>query len=168
MTTSTIDRNGRMERKTLSSQIDRLDCMLEGLAENLNEAVAFAVKETVTEVVRNAVELAVKKVLGNPDLLRAALAQHVPSAPTTEPKPPRPEPRSIAQMVKGGWTWLCQKVTQTVSCARDTLSCGFTWLGEKLRNRWVAKGIGTIAALGAVGLTLWHLRRSVAIAWRLA
>ena len=41
MTTTT---NGRAERKSLAGQLDRLDRILDGLADGLNEAVATAVK----------------------------------------------------------------------------------------------------------------------------
>ena len=50
--TMTLD-NG--VRKTLASQIDRLDSILDGLAENLNEAVADSVKGAVTVAVQEAV-----------------------------------------------------------------------------------------------------------------
>src|SRR5580693_4179895 len=50
--TSTINNNVRMPRKMLATEIDRLDALLDGLAENLNEAVAMAVKDTVAQVVR--------------------------------------------------------------------------------------------------------------------
>jgi hypothetical protein len=35
--------NGKAERKSLAQQIDRLDLILDGLADGLNEAVADAV-----------------------------------------------------------------------------------------------------------------------------
>jgi len=41
--TSTINSNVRMPRKMLATEIDRLDALLDGLADNLNEAVAMAV-----------------------------------------------------------------------------------------------------------------------------
>jgi hypothetical protein len=46
MSTTTPSLNGRM-KKTLSFQLDRLDTILDGLAEALNGAVAEAVKEAV-------------------------------------------------------------------------------------------------------------------------
>lgn len=49
--------NGRM-KKTLAFQLDRLDSILDGLAEALNGAVADAVKETVGDAAREAVQVA--------------------------------------------------------------------------------------------------------------
>src|SRR5439155_25922717 len=55
MTTTT---NGQV-RKTLASQLDRLDSILDGLSEGLNEAVATAVQGAVELAVRQAVGQAV-------------------------------------------------------------------------------------------------------------
>jgi hypothetical protein len=174
MTTSTLVNNGRLQRQTLSSQIDRLDSMLDGLAENLNDAVAGAVKDTVAQVVREAVEVAVKEVLSSPDLLRAALAKHMPPAPPPLPVPAMPERRSFKEVINAGWSWLCKKATTTASHATTALGKGISWCVEKVKNGWaalwnrrqgiVAACVGTVAAMGAVGMTLWNLRRSVSIA----
>jgi hypothetical protein len=174
MTTSTLNNDRHVSRKTLSTQIDRLDSMLDGLAENLNEAVAMAVKETVAQVVREAVEVAVKEVLSNPELLRAALAQHEPPAAPVQSAMPKSDRGSITDMLKSGWNWLCVKVTQTASQVKKTLGQGVSWCVEKVRqgcaavwNRrksWVAAGAGAVAALGTVGLALWQFRRSCSIA----
>src|SRR5947199_8931440 len=59
MTTMT---NGQI-RKTLASQLDRLDSILDGLSEGLNEAVATAVQGAVELAVRQAVGQAVKETL---------------------------------------------------------------------------------------------------------
>jgi hypothetical protein len=69
-------------RKTLASQLDRLDSILDGLSDALNEAVASAVEGAVERAVRHAVAAAVKETLqaviaealSNPDLLAAARA----------------------------------------------------------------------------------------------
>src|SRR5262249_60080165 len=60
MSTTTLD-NG--VRKTLASQLDRLDTILDGLAENLNEAVAMAAANSVKEIVNVAVQEAVRAAL---------------------------------------------------------------------------------------------------------
>jgi hypothetical protein len=59
--------NGRA-RKSLADQIDRLDRVLDGLAEGLNEAAAAEVRKAVGRAVREAVQAAVREVLTNPDL----------------------------------------------------------------------------------------------------
>ena len=60
MTTTTT--NGQV-RKTLASQLDRLDSILDGLSDGLNEAVATAVEGAVERAVRQAVGQAVKETL---------------------------------------------------------------------------------------------------------
>jgi hypothetical protein len=174
MTSSTLSNNGHVSRKTLSTQIERLDSMLDGLAENLNDAVALAVKDVVGQVVRDAVEVAVKEVLSSPALLRAALAQQAPPTPPVQSTPPKPERRSLTDRVQSGWKWLCTKATQTVSHVKKKLGQGLAWCLEKLRqgcvairNRgpgWVAGGAGTMAALGTAGLLLWRFRQSCSVA----
>src|SRR4051812_27446781 len=57
--------NGQV-RKSLGEQIDRLDRILDGLAEGLNEAVAAAVQEAVGVAVKEAVQAVVAEVLTNP------------------------------------------------------------------------------------------------------
>src|SRR5262245_17521018 len=66
MTTATVP-NGTA-RKSLAEQIDRLDNILDGLAEALNESVAAAVQQAVGEAVAAAVQAAVVEVLTNPEL----------------------------------------------------------------------------------------------------
>jgi hypothetical protein len=55
-------------RKSLSEQIDRLDKILDGLAEALNGAVADAVTQAVSLAVKEAVQIVLTEVLSNPDL----------------------------------------------------------------------------------------------------
>ena len=87
-------------RKSLAEQIDRLDSLLDGLAENLNEAVATAVEGAVARAVKLAVGEAVKETLQaviaealtNADLLAAARTLLAPGSPVDAPADP-PEPR---------------------------------------------------------------------------
>src|ERR1700682_5962401 len=64
----TMDTNCKA-RKSLAMQIDRLDAMLDGLAENLNDAVASAVKEAVAVAVREAVQAVLKEVIAKQPVL---------------------------------------------------------------------------------------------------
>jgi hypothetical protein len=80
MTTTT--ENGR-RRPSLSEQIDRLDSILDGLADALNEAVATAVKEAVGLAVKEAVQVVLAEVLANAEVLtrlRGAAAGATPAA----------------------------------------------------------------------------------------
>jgi hypothetical protein len=65
--TKTMEMNGPT-RKTLASQIDRLDSILDGLSEGLHQAVAQAVREAVGLAVQEAVQAVLTELLTNPAL----------------------------------------------------------------------------------------------------
>jgi len=129
MTYSTIESNGRMSRKTLSTQIDRLDGILDGLREALSQSVAMAVKEAVSSVVREAVEAAVKEVLSNPALLKAALAHHTQPAAQTQPATQKVKGRTLWEAMGAGWSWLRTKVTEKASEVKKSL--GVAWAANR-------------------------------------
>src|SRR5262245_39178743 len=95
MTTTTTNSH---TRKTLASQIDRLDSLLDGLSENLNQAVAdavqgaveLAVRQAVGQAVMEAVQAALTEVLTNADLL-AAVRGPLPVPPPADPAPDPPD-----------------------------------------------------------------------------
>ena len=85
--------NANGQRKSLASQIDRLDALLDGLADGLNGAVAQAVQVAVALAVKEAVQAVLTEVLTNPAVLaklqaatRAAQSEQADDAPT--PKGP--------------------------------------------------------------------------------
>src|SRR3954466_223156 len=82
MTMSTKTTANGQERKTLASQLDRLDAILDALGVGLNEAVATAVQDVVGTAVTAAVQAAVIEVLTNPELL-----ERLRPATQTEPAP---------------------------------------------------------------------------------
>lgn len=85
-----MNANGR-ERKTLASQIDRLDTMLDGLAGGLDDAVAQAVQSAVAIAVKEAVQAVLTEILTNPAILarvQAAQAAHEQHADAPAPKGP--------------------------------------------------------------------------------
>jgi hypothetical protein len=102
---TTTHTNGAMARKSLASQIDRLDAILDGLAENLNEAVATAVvaavKEAVTVAVQEAVQAAVIEVLTSPEL-----QQRLGTAIMPVSQPAVPVAVKTAEKVRRCWGWL--------------------------------------------------------------
>jgi len=87
-------------RKSLATQLDRLDTILDGLADGLNEAVAGTVKDAVTSAVSAAVEQVLTKVLSSPELLQRMQADQKP-VPQHEPK--QSLVRRIGKMVRGLW-----------------------------------------------------------------
>src|SRR5262245_66197073 len=92
--------NGR-QQKSLAHRLDRLDTILDGLAEALNESVAAAVRDAVTAAVREAVEVALKEVLRRPELLRAALAAH--GGPAAGAAAPASEKASPGRRLRRAW-----------------------------------------------------------------
>src|SRR6516165_9542374 len=111
MTTTTT--NGQV-RRTLASQLDRLDSILDGLADALNGAVATAVEGAVERAVRQAVGEAVREtlqaviaeVVSNPDLVAAARTLLAPGTavdvPPDPPEPPKGLFRRACEGAKAG------------------------------------------------------------------
>src|SRR5262249_53308881 len=100
MTTTTT--NGQV-RKTLASQLDRLDSILDGLSDALNGAVASAVEGAVERAVKQAVGEAVRETLqaviaegvSNPDLVAAARTLPAPGPPADVPSDPPERPKTL-------------------------------------------------------------------------
>jgi hypothetical protein len=110
---ATTNANGR-ERKTLASQLDRLDAMLDGLSDGLNDAVAQAVQTAVAV----AVQAVLTEVLTNPAVLakvRAAAEAAQPEQAADEPANKEPgrlaswrdwigtQAKKVGERCKAGW-----------------------------------------------------------------
>jgi hypothetical protein len=147
MTMSTTTVNGR-ERKSLAEQLDRLDRILDGLAEGLNEAVAMAVKEAIGLAVKEAVQAVLAEVLINP-VVREHLGGVVsPSVPLADATPQSGLRQRLGQA--GGWISRCLgAVCQAVAAlpCRACQACAALML--RVRR--------TCVALGARVLLLRHL-----------
>lgn len=86
---ATTNANG--QRKSLASQIDRLDGMLDGLADGLNDAVAQAVQGAVAIAVKEAVQAVLTEILTNPAVLaKLQAAQPAQEQPAGAPPPKEP------------------------------------------------------------------------------
>jgi hypothetical protein len=85
-------------RKSLAEQIDRLDAILDGLAENLNAAVVDAVAGAVKDAVQEAVHAAVIEVLTNAELKKRLQ--------TPASKPSVPVVVVLANTARRCWSWL--------------------------------------------------------------
>src|SRR5262249_6673646 len=120
---TTMTSNGRPARKTLASQIDRLDTMLEGLAENLNEAVADAVRAAVVVAVREAVQAVLTEGLSNPEIL-AQLRDALP--PSTPPVATPVAGPTLKERLAGAWSWLGARVRSVLGACKG----GLNRLGE--------------------------------------
>jgi hypothetical protein len=85
--------NANGQRKSLASQIDRLDALLDGLADGLTDAVAQAVQAAVALAVKEAVQAVLTEVLTNPAVLaklQAAIPAAQPEQPADAPAPKGP------------------------------------------------------------------------------
>jgi len=111
--TTKVNSNGPV-RRTLASQLDRLDQILDGLCENLNWTVADAVRGTVGTTVREALQAVQTEVLTNP----APLVQLQPPAPTPshDPSPPtswlgrlRAAGDALGEGIRRAATWACRQ-----------------------------------------------------------
>src|SRR5438067_1174741 len=105
--------NGRPLRKTLASQLDRLDGIIDTLADGLNQAVVDAVRDAVALAVQQAVEVVLRELLSRPELLRHLAGQTAPVAAAA----PEPKASKLKKLV--GWigakvgracAWICQRL----------------------------------------------------------
>jgi hypothetical protein len=115
--------NGRTERKTLASQLDRLDNTIDALADGLNRFVADAVREAITAAVSQTVEAVLRELLSRPELLRQLAGQTVPTTATAvEPGKPSKLKRlcnSVWQKIRNGWAWLALKGSAKATGAKE-------------------------------------------------
>jgi hypothetical protein len=123
---ATTNAEGRT-RKSLAEQIDRLDAILDGLAENLNAAVVDAVAGAVKDAVQKAVHAAVVEVLTNAELRKRM--QTPASQPSTAVVV------VLANTARRCWSWLTH-ACRTASVVART-ACGKAMEGVQ---RCVATG----------------------------
>jgi len=168
MTSSIMKDNGRLPRKTLSTQLDRLDDILDGLADSLNGAVAQAVKDAVGLAVQEAVQGVLTEVLTNPELLEKLRPEPVPQVVPPAPAAQGPGWLSrLAGVAKGACKKACNLVRQ--ACGKVAhLVCG---VGASIRAgmaqvssrvKMLARGLW--AFLGSAAGVAWQARKPLLIA----
>jgi hypothetical protein len=161
--------NGR-ERKTLASQLDRLDSILDGLADALNGAVASAVegaveravKLAVGEAVRETLQAIITEVVSNPDLLAAARTVLTPGSPADVPADPPERPKGLfrracdtvqAGVVAAGSA--CAAVAGQAAGVKAVARAGWG-LARKFKGRVLAAcGVGVAAGALALWAAPW-------------
>jgi hypothetical protein len=172
---NTTMNNGHTQRKTLATQLDRLDVILDGLANALNESVADAVRGVVGQVVKESVEATIREVLGNPDLLSAALARHAPPPPPPAPAaPPAPPRRTLRDTLQALLASLVRVAGTTAAPARRKLGTAWSWVLGKLqtltdlaRRNYRRLTTCCMTACGTAALAAgfaWQFRRPVTVA----
>ena len=112
----TLETNGQT-RKTLASQLDRLDGILDGLSEGLTDAVASAVREAVGLVVQEAVQAVLTELLTNP-----ALREQLQKAASPDPPPPA---ERAPEGGRGRLAALCSRVGDKL---RSSCRVGARWV----------------------------------------
>jgi len=130
--------NGRPQRKQLSDQLDRLDSIIDTLAEGLNSAVADAAREGS----RQAVKEIVTELLTNPDILAMIRSAAVGSIPapmkSSESMPPVESPAPMAK--PAGF------VSTTISAVVKTASSAIVRVTNTVRKLWT-RTVMTISAI---------------------
>ena len=158
--------NGKPQRKNLSTQIDRLDAMLDGLDQGLQGAITDAVKDAVSVAVVEAVRATVMEIVTNPDVIALLRGSITPEAPRsiepqqTEPiKPQQMEPKPslvsrIRERIGDKLKRLKKAITSPVRTGRDKIVKSY----QKVNAIWklkkpmlIALGIGVVS--GVVGYT---------------
>jgi hypothetical protein len=164
-TTNTI---GRSQRKTLASQLDRLDGIIDTLADGLNEAVADVVRQAVAAAVEQAVEAVLREVLARPEVLRHLAAQAAPVPAPVEAKAGGPSALSRAwaglkARLAGAFTRARDAVRQTRCRVGRALRRGRVGLVEKLRSGWERVRSGARKAWRFRGPALWSAGVGLAV-----
>jgi hypothetical protein len=175
MTTNTNNVN-RPGRQTLASQIDRLEGILGSLADTLGQTVA----EALHDAVGKAVELTIKEVLTNPEVLRALQA----AAPSPESAKTASE-GSVAKSLGQAWrktsttvrdnaAWAGAKVGEKAAAVGGWLSRTCAWIGGCLQTGWAwlsgacGRAAASVAALcntlPALLMMLWTYCKPVLMA----
>jgi hypothetical protein len=155
--TITQNSNGNVRRKSLASQLDRLDQILDGLDEALAGSITDAVKQAVSTAVAEAVRATLIEVVTNPDILAALRGgiTAVASAPGFSPTEPASE-----------------TVTPPTFAGRTRRFMSSCWRNALAKVRGVTSGIrqrvhnardGVVATYQGIN-AIWNLRRAVLIA----
>jgi hypothetical protein len=160
--TKTDSSNGQV-RKTLASQLDRLDAILDALGEGLNQAVATAVEQAVEAAVREGVRQGVRgalsEILTDPEVLAAIRATVAPQGPEAQASPAPPSPEGKPGLLGRAWNLAkagVQKAGSALGAAarrvRQAAATAWGGLGhlKPFRSQiLLALGVGAAAGVGA-------------------
>ena len=162
---ATATLNGKPQsRKQLADQLDRLDSIIDALAEGLPGAVADACRDGA----RLAVKDAIIEIISNPEL-RALLAPPPVSAPSVPVSPPEPKPmpdpkpgfwkrftskaKAATNAVVGAAVKAKESVVDRCKAARDTIAAVGTAAGEVMPTKQislVALGVGIVVGVACL------------------
>ena len=153
--------NGRPPRKSLATQLDRLDTILDGLADGLNEAVVTAVKEAVVV----AVEAVLREVVNNPELQRRLRPEPV----AAEPAPAQPglvrwAGAAIGRGLRSCGSWLVGKARGLRGRAAVIVSAGLPALAGRIRRGMTAFARRVWSGVVVAAVLAYRYRRALVIA----
>jgi hypothetical protein len=170
MTTTTTVTNGRA-RKSLAEQIDRLDSILDGLAEALQGAVAEAVTEAVGLAVKEAVRCVLAEVLTSPEFLERLRQSTAGTNSTTVPTAPC-MPGPFRRWLGRASAWACDRLgdlRQAVADAANFMGRSLARAGRYVqallpfrRQLLLSAAVGTLAGIAAYHSTPML---AAAVAW---
>ena len=146
---ATATMNGKPQRRQLADQLDRLDGIIDALAEGLNGAVADACREGTRQAVRDVII----EIARNPEL-RAMLAPPAAYAPAAKTSANTPEPKK-----PGLWS----RIKAKVATARTAVVAFATKVKTAVAAK-VATVTATVAALGAAAGEAPPVRRALTVA----
>ncbi len=152
-------------RKTLASQLDRLDSILDGLSEGLDQAVSSAVREAVGLAVQEAVQAVLTEVLTNPALreqLKAAVPEAAPPAERT-PEGGKGRLARLCGRVRDKLRSACRAGAGRLRRAGQAASLAWRLAGARVRAVLLA-GAG-VAAAGAAYLARTSLAAAAGRLW---
>ena len=145
--------NGRLPRKNLSDQLDRLDRILDGLDGALAGAITEAVKDAVSTSVAEAVRVTLIEIVTNPDVIALLRGGSLAAFQASREASPKVAARvtvvdRIRQGVSAAWKWSLRKI-KAIGLAIAT------------RARSIRAGVvGTVRSVNMV----WRLKRPLLIA----
>jgi hypothetical protein len=136
--------NGRPQRKTLSSQLDRLENIIDALANGLPDTIAEAVRQAVGVAAQEALQAVFRELLTSPEIL-GLVAGQVP-------------PEFAAGGEPGG-----SRLRKAFAAVGTKLGDTKRWVGGKLSGAtaWVGLAAGGLN-LRELGRKLYEIRRPLA------
>jgi len=149
--------NGRRDsRRSLADEIDRLDQLLDGLAEAIPATVADCIKDSVRDAVAEAVKTTLVEIASRPELLARLRSEPSTAASPVPPKaPPATPDRRIGSTIARAWRFTVNKV----KCAARAITAPVRATGralQEINELWnlrrptlVAISVGT--AIGIAG-----------------
>ena len=145
--------NGRLPRKNLSDQLDRLDRILDGLDGALAGAITEAVKDAVSTSVAEAVRVTLIEIVTNPDVIALLRGGSLAAFQASREASPKVAARvtvvdRVRQGVSAAWKWSLRKLKA---------------IGLAIMSRARSIRAGVVGTVRSVNM-VWRLKRPLLIA----